>query len=111
MLFDAMMVSMGYAVLRPASMSSVYDRVVEINGRFVRFQIKSVNRDVSAETWIKVKTTGNRNIKYKISDVDYFAIYISSKGSWYFHQNAGKGIVFVSFRNLDNFVECLGIKS
>lgn len=106
-----MMVSMGYLVLRPTSMSSVYDRVVDINGEFVRFQIKSVNRDTTGKTWVKVKTTGQRNIKYSVSDVDYFAIYIMEKSSWYFHRNTGKGIVFVSFRNLDNFVECLGIKS
>lgn len=92
-------------------MSSVYDRVVDIGGEFVRFQIKSFNMDVSGKTWIKVKTAGAGNIKYKTSDVDYFAIYVSTKDSWYFQKNRGKGVVFVSFKNLNNFVECLDIKS
>lgn len=110
-MFDAMMVQMGYVVLRPSSTYSVYDRVVDINGEFVRFQIKSLNTDVSGKTWAKVKTITSNNIKYDVLDVDYIAIYVSTLNSWYFHKNKGKTIVFVSFRNLNNFVECLGIKN
>lgn len=110
MLFDALMVSMGYLVLRPLSMSCVYDRVVDIDGKFVRFQIKSVNTDVSDKTWIKVRTTKANDTSYSKQDVDLFAIYIRTFNSWYFQYNRGKSVVFVSFRNLNNFAQCLDIK-
>lgn len=110
-LFDALMVSMGYAVLRPTSMASVYDRVVDINNELLRFQIKSVNTDVSGKSWLKVKTSSTNTGSYKVADVDYIAIYISVLDSWYFQKNRGKSAVFVSFKNLNNFVECLGTKN
>lgn len=106
-----MMVSKGYNVLRPTSMASVYDRVVEIDGRMIKFQIKSVNTDVSGDTWMKVKTTKRGDCKYSESDVDYIAVYFQVFNDWYFQKNRGKSIVFVSFRNLNNFASCLGLKS
>ena len=105
------MVAMGYNVLRPTSMASVYDRVVEIDGKLFKFQIKSVNKDLAGSKWTKVKTVKRGNPTYSVEDVDFFAIYLNTFNGWYFHKNEGKTTVFVSFRNIDNFAACLGTKS
>lgn len=100
---------MGYSVLRPVSVYSSYDRVVDINGRLIKFQIKSVFGDVSGKTWIKKMFKKNDMSRYSITDTDYFALYIHELNAWHFKKNSGIGTIFVSFSKLNNFHECLDL--
>lgn len=108
-MFDAFMVSNGFSVLRPISASSIYDRVVEINGQFFKFQIKGMFKDLKSKKWVKVVAKTGRNKNYKLSDVEYFAVYVHTENAWFFKKNSGVGIIFVSMNNLNNLNECLGL--
>lgn len=108
-MFDALMVSNGFAVLRPISASSIYDRVVEINGALLKFQIKGVFKDLREKRWLKMVVKTGRTKNYKMSDVDYFAVYINSENAWFFKKNSGGASIFVSINNLNNLNECLGL--
>lgn len=100
---------MGYSVLRPVSVYSSYDRVVDINGQLIKFQIKSIFGDMSGKTWAKKMFKKNDLSKYSSADTDYFALYIHDLKSWYFQKNSGRGSIFVSFSKLNNFHECLDL--
>jgi hypothetical protein len=108
-MFDAFMVSNGFSVLRPLSASSVYDRVVDINGSLFKFQIKGVFKDLRGAGWTKVVTKTGRTKNYNTSDVHYFAVYIHSESAWFFKKNSGRGTIFVSINNLNNLNECLDL--
>jgi hypothetical protein len=108
-MFDAFMVSNGFSVLRPISASSIYDRVVEINGQLLKFQIKGMFKDLKSRKWVKVVAKTGRINNYKLSDVDYFAVYVYSESAWFFKKNSGVSTIFVSMNNLNNLNECLDL--
>jgi hypothetical protein len=103
------MVSNGFAVLRPVSASSIYDRVVDINGVLLKFQIKGMFRDLKALKWVKMVAKTGRSKNYRVCDVDYFAVYIHSENAWFFKKNSGTATIFVSINNLNNLNECLDL--
>ena len=108
-LFDSFVISMGYRVLRPSGSDSHYDRVVEIMGDLIKFQIKGVFMDVSSKSYVEIKTRMKNGKPYDQSSVDYFAAYLYSVDSWYFQKNTGKTVMCVSRKNLNNFNKCLGL--
>ena len=102
-LFDAKMISIGVKTLKPSSSYSRYDRVIDVNGVFLKVQIKSVHLDVSRFSRYRVRMKTTYEKFYKRSDVDMFAIYIHCLDRWHFEVNNEVGAVSLCLNNLKDF--------
>ncbi len=102
-LFDAKMISIGVKTLKPSSSYSRYDRVIDVNGVFLKVQIKSVHRDISGLTRYSVRMKTTCEKFYKRSDVDMFAIYIHCLDQWHFEANKEAGALSFCPNNLKDF--------
>ena len=72
----------GFNVSKPWGDSSRYDVSVEHEGRFRRVQVKSTDVPRGDGGYIcYLKRTGIRY--YRIEDVDFFAIYVLAKKTWF----------------------------
>ena len=91
-LFDAGAVQRGFVVNRPIHAGTIYDRVVESNGRFYKVQIKCTTKD--KKTGVVFKR--NNNQPYPIDCVDVFAVYVLYMDTWYFFKNELQRSVYIS---------------
>lgn len=88
--FDFEAIKRGLIVCRPIHAGTVYDRVVEYQGKFIKVQIKSSHTKPSGSWTInRSPNTYRVNLKkyegnYELDDVDVFAIYITPLETWYF---------------------------
>jgi len=91
-LFDAGAVQRGFVVNRPIHAGTIYDRVVESNGRFYKVQIKCTTKD--KKTGVVFKR--NNNQPYPVDCVDVFAVYVLYMDTWYFFKNELQRSVYIS---------------
>jgi len=71
----------GFNVSRPWSGSSRYDFAIELNGEFLRVQVKST-------TWTngaghKASVCRTRQQLYTGKEIDFFAVYVIPEDAWY----------------------------
>jgi hypothetical protein len=82
LLFMAQAAERGFNVSKPWGDSARYDVSVELNGRFLRVQIKSTSAPRGDAGYIcTLKRTGIAY--YTVEDVDFFAIYVVPEKVWY----------------------------
>lgn len=93
-LFDATAVRMGFIVNRPIHAGTIYDRVLDVNNRFIRVQIKCATRDNQCGG-VEVRVKRHNNEAYPVDRVDIIAVYAMHRDSWYFFKNQGLGSVYV----------------
>lgn len=91
-LFDAGAIQRGFVVNRPIHAGTIYDRVVESNGRFYKVQIKCSTKDRNVGVVFK----RNNNQPYPIDCVDVFAVYVLPMDAWYFFKNELQPSVYIS---------------
>lgn len=72
----------GLRVSKPWGDSEHYDVGVEHNGQYQRVQIKSVLHRVGPAYRCSIRTSSLAH-PYKLSEVDFFAVYLIPEGIWY----------------------------
>ena len=81
LLFMTVASGLGFNVAKPWGNPPRYDIVLELNGRFLRVQVKST------EMWLGTcylcQLHGFGRPKYTTKQVDYFAIYVVPEDIWY----------------------------
>lgn len=87
-LFDAIAVRMGFIVNRPIHAGTIYDRILDINNRFIRVQIKCVTSDNECGG-IELRLKRHNNQPYPVDRVDVIAVYAIHRDAWYFFKNKG----------------------
>lgn len=107
-LFDARAVQRGFIVNRPIHAGTIYDRVVESEGRFLKVQIKCVTKD-NKYGGVEVSLRRNNNKTYPIDRVDIIAVYVLHRDTWHFFRNTGLSNVYIKDKtpkeNWDIFYE------
>lgn len=96
-LFDAGAVQRGFVVNRPIHAGTIYDRVVESDGRFYKVQIKCTTKE--KKTGVVFKR--NNNQPYPIDCVDVFAVYVLHMDTWYFFKNELQRSVYISLNRFN----------
>lgn len=93
-LFDARSVQRGFIVNRPIHAGTIYDRVVEVDSKFLKVQIKCVTKD---NKWgcVDVSLRRNNNQTYPIDRVDIIAVYALHRDTWYFFRNQGLSSLYI----------------
>lgn len=93
-LFDARAVQRGFIVNRPIHAGTIYDRVIESDGKFLKVQIKCVTK---CNKWggVEVSLRRNNNQTYPIDRVDVIAVYVLHWDTWYFFKNLGLSSVYI----------------
>lgn len=81
MAFDLEALRRGLNVSRPASAFLRYDRIVEVNGRMFRVQIKTAN---SSRKYFSVMLHKSSGEIYSSDEIDIFAIYVFKLDQWHF---------------------------
>lgn len=103
-LFDAGSVQRGYVVCRPIHAGTVYDRVVENNGRFYKVQIKSTQKQTKIGGY-RINLLRNNKKGYTKEMVDVFAVYINETNTWYLFKNNGVNSIYIKSKKTDRFKE------
>ena len=103
-LFDAGSVQRGYVVCRPIHAGTVYDRVVENEGRFYKVQIKSTHKE-SPMGGYRINLTRNNKKGYTKEMVDVFAVYIASTNTWYLFKNNGVNSIYIKSKKTERYKE------
>lgn len=93
-LFDAIAVRLGFIVNRPIHAGTIYDRVLDINNRFVRVQIKCVTKD-NHFGGVEIRVKRHNNEAYPVDRVDVIAVYALQRDAWYFFKNKGLSSLYV----------------
>lgn len=93
-LFDAIAIRLGFIVNRPIHAGTIYDRVLDINNRFIRVQIKCVTKD-NDFGGVEVRVKRHNNDAYPVDRVDIIAVYAMQRDSWYFFKNKGASSLYV----------------
>jgi hypothetical protein len=81
MAFDLEATKRGFNVSRPASASMKYDRILEVNGRMFRVQIKTAN---NRSKYFSVMLTTSNGKPYSSDEIDIFAVYVLESNQWHF---------------------------
>jgi PD-(D/E)XK endonuclease len=81
LLFMTVAAGIGMNALRPWGDSTAYDVAVEIDGRFLRMQVKSTDFWTNGSYLCQIHACGNK--VYSIKDIDYFALYVLPDDVWY----------------------------
>lgn len=105
-LFDARAVQKGFIVNRPIHAGTIYDRVVECEGKFSKVQIKCTTKEhLSGGANIILKR--NNNQLYPKEMVDVFAVYVLYWDAWYLFKNEGQNSLYITKKrwkdNLENW--------
>lgn len=75
----------GFIVSLPFGGDTIYDAIVDNNGKLTRVQVKTVNNRAVDSNKFKLNTLhASGTEKYSSSDVDVIAGYIKSLDIWYF---------------------------
>ena len=81
LLFMTVASGLGFNVAKPWGEPPRYDVVVELNGRFLRVQVKSTEMWLGTCYLCQLYRFGRPN--YTTRQVDYFAIYVVPEDVWY----------------------------
>jgi PD-(D/E)XK endonuclease len=81
LLFMTVASGLGFNVAKPWGEPPRYDVVVELNGRFLRVQVKSTEMWLGTCYLCQLYRFGRP--KYTTNQVDYFAIYVVPEDVWY----------------------------
>jgi hypothetical protein len=81
LLFMTVASGLGFNVAKPWGQISRYDVVLELNGRFLRVQVKSTEMWLGTCYLCQLHRHGQPN--YTPKQVDYFAIYVFPEDIWY----------------------------
>jgi PD-(D/E)XK endonuclease len=81
LLFMTVASGLGFNVAKPWGEPPRYDVVVELNGRFLRIQVKSTEMWLGTCYLCQLYRFGRPN--YTTKQVDYFAIYVVPEDIWY----------------------------
>lgn len=84
LLFDHQAVMNKLVVSKPIISGSIYDRLVEYEGKIKRVQIKCITK-LNRGNYVATLSRGN-NVKYKSDEIDYFAVYVLPLSSWFFFE-------------------------
>lgn len=103
-LFDAGSVQKGYTVCRPIHPGTVYDRVVENNGKFFKVQVKSTST-VKEDGGYRVILVRNNKLGYTRDMVDVFAVYVATTNSWYLFRNNEQTSIYIKGKKGDRYKE------
>lgn len=87
-MFDIQAMSRNMVVCRPIHAGTVYDRIVDSNGRLYKVQIKSVATKPKDRNY-RFNLRRNNNINYKNEEVDVFACYLHVINCWFLIPNTG----------------------
>lgn len=105
-LFDARAVQKSFIVNRPIHAGTIYDRVVECNGRFSKVQIKCSTKD-NKSGGVNIVLKRNNNQPYPVEMVDVFAVYVLPWDAWYLFKNEGQNSLYITKKkwkdNLENW--------
>lgn len=105
-LFDARAVQRGFIVNRPIHAGTIYDRVIEWNGKFTKVQIKCTTRNHKSGG-ANIVLRRNNNQLYPKEMVDVFAVYVLHWDSWYFFKNDEQKSIYITKKrwkdNLENW--------
>lgn len=93
-LFDARAVQRGFVVNRPIHAGTIYDRVIEVNGKFYKVQIKCKTSD-HPRGGVSVTLKRNNGNSYPVSLVDIIAVYLMHRDTWYFFKNTGSNNIYI----------------
>jgi hypothetical protein len=89
LLFMAKAAEQGFKLSKPWGDSAPYDVAIDIEGRFIRVQVKSTfARDRLMRTHYRqnmytVRARRHGNKPYRVSDFDFLAVYIIPENLWY----------------------------
>lgn len=82
-LFDYVAMSKGFTVSAPRSNMAQYDRIIDVNNKLFRVQIKGRK---SNDTQVLVNPKRKQGTtEYKDNDYDVLAVYVENNDSWYFY--------------------------
>lgn len=105
-LFDARAVQRGFIVNRPIHAGTIYDRVIEWNGKFTKVQIKCTTKQ-HPSGGANIILRRNNNQLYPKEMVDVFAVYVLYWDTWYFFNNEGQKSIYITRKkrqdNLENW--------
>ncbi len=93
-LFDARAVQRGFIVNRPIHSGTIYDRVIESDGRFFKVQIKCLTKD-HHKGGVMVNLVRKNNDSYPTDKVDVIAVYVLHRDLWYFFKNTGGRSIYI----------------
>jgi len=72
----------GFNVSRPWGGSSRYDFAVEVNGQFLRVQVKSTTWKKDGVAYVFGLGGASRK-RYTENEIDFFAVYVIPEDAWY----------------------------
>ena len=72
----------GFNVSRPWGGSSRYDFAVELNGQFLRVQVKSTTWKKDGVAYV-FGLAGPARKRYTEEEIDFFAVYVIPEDAWY----------------------------
>jgi PD-(D/E)XK endonuclease len=72
----------GFNVSRPWGGSSRYDFAVELNGQFLRVQVKSTTWKKDGVAYVFALCGATRR-RYTEEEIDFFAVYVIPEDAWY----------------------------
>ena len=105
-LFDARAIQRGFIVNRPIHAGTIYDRVIEWNGKFTKVQIKCTTKQ-HPSGGANVVLKRNNNQLYPKEMVDVFAVYVLHWDNWFFFKNEGQRSIYITRKkrqdNLENW--------
>ncbi len=97
----------GWGVLRPVGDRLAYDLVFDVNGRFVRAQVKCAWRERTSGNYVvdtrRTKTNRRRMVRdrYQASDFDFALAYLPDTGAFYVFPAAA----FIAYGSAIHMVE------
>ena len=85
LIFVVKAASMGFAVSKPYGDSEPYDLIVEVSGRLLRIQVKSVFTTLRCGYGVAVARHGPRHtvLQYSAEEIDFIAAYVVPHDAWY----------------------------
>jgi hypothetical protein len=81
LLFMTVASGLGFSVAKPWGQISRYDVILELDGRFLRVQVKSTEMWLGTCYLCQLHRHGQPN--YTSKQVDYFAVYVFPEDIWY----------------------------
>lgn len=87
-LFDYVAMSKGFTVSAPRSNMAQYDRIIDVNNKLFRVQIKG-RKGADKHVLVHPKRKQGK-LEYKDEDYDVLAVYIENNDSWYFYTDKKK---------------------